>query len=192
MNKKKLKYYCKDCSRIIEWHSGLYGSGKCKSCINKGKKHSLETIEKIKNSYYHTHLKGKDNPFYGKKHTKKTKVKSNLSHGGNGILYEKKGISNLIRESENSKKWIKDIFVKDNYKCQECFIRGGKLEAHHIKAFSLILQEFLNTYSQFSPLEDKETLLRLSESYKPFWDLFNGRTLCVKCHNKTKGIKNVK
>ena len=39
------------------------------------------------------------------------------------------------------------------------------LEAHHKKAFYLILEEFLQQYSQFSPIEDKETLLRLAITY---------------------------
>jgi len=37
------------------------------------KKHSIESINKMKNSYYHTHMEGKNNPFYGKHHTEKTK-----------------------------------------------------------------------------------------------------------------------
>ena len=34
--------------------------------------------------------------------------------------------------------------------------------------------------------EDKETLVRLAFTYKPFWDIDNGKTLCEECHNKTK------
>ena len=79
--------------------------------------------------------------------------------------------------------WINQIFSRDNYTCQECYQKGGKLEAHHIKPFSIIFNEFLNTYSQFSPIEDKETLVRLSESYEPFWNINNGVTLCQNCHN---------
>jgi hypothetical protein len=61
---------------------------------------------------------------------------------------------------------------------------GGNLEAHHIKKFSILLAEFLSFYNQFSPIEDKETLVRLAISYEPFWDIINGKTLCEKCHNK--------
>ncbi len=45
-----------------------------------------------------------------------------------------------------------------------------------------ILEEFLREYSRFSPIEDKETLVRLAVTYKPFWDLNNGITLCKNCH----------
>jgi len=33
---------------------------------------------------------------------------------------------------------------------------------------------------------DKETLVRLAITYEPFWDIDNGETLCIDCHNKTK------
>lgn len=99
----------------------------------------------------------------------------------------------LIRTSRENKEWRKEVFKRDNYTCQECFSRNGngkaiKFEAHHKKRFSLILKEFLNLYSQFSPIEDKETLLRLSFSYEQFWDISNGITLCEDCHNKTKWL----
>jgi hypothetical protein len=62
------------------------------------------------------------------------------------------------------------------------------LEAHHKKAFYLILEEFLQQYSQFSPIEDKETLLRLAITYQPFWEVDNGETFCKKCHGKRKKV----
>jgi hypothetical protein len=90
--------------------------------------------------------------------------------------------------------WRKFIYERDKYRCQECFIEGnGKnLECHHIKPFEKILSEFLQTYSQFSPIEDKETLTRLAITYKDFWDVKNGITLCDKCHTKTKNFKKDK
>ena len=82
--------------------------------------------------------------------------------------------------------WRKQIFERDNYTCQECYRTKCYLEVHHTKAFSKILKEFLQTYSQFSPIEDIETLVRLAITYEPFWDLSNGITLCEECHNLTK------
>ncbi len=99
--------------------------------------------------------------------------------GGTTPLYNK------IRALSEFISWRKEVFKKDNYTCQECFIKGCKLEAHHIKPFAKILAEFLKEYSQFSPIEDKETLLRLAVTYKPFWEVLNGKTLCSKkCHKK--------
>ena len=46
-----------------------------------------------------------------------------------------------IRHSYEYKKWIKLIFKRDDWTCKNCNKRGGKLEAHHIRAFSKIINE---------------------------------------------------
>lgn len=64
-----------------------------------------------------------------------------------------------IRHSMNYREWRKSVFERDNYTCQECKERGGKLNADHIKPFAI------------------HTELR--------FELSNGRTLCEDCHKKT-------
>ena len=137
-----------------------YGHKRCKSCS-------------IKN------LWEKDR--YIKRPKRYGKLNNNWKNG-KSLLQE------LIRNSEKYIDWRTSVFKRDNYRCQECY-KSEYLEVHHIKEFSIILQEFLKTYSQFSPIEDKETLVRLTISYTDFWDISNGKTLCVKCHNKTKKRK---
>jgi hypothetical protein len=66
---------------------------------------------------------------------------------------------------------------------QNCLDYRGQ-HTHHIKEFSIIFKEFLSFYNQFSPIEDKETLVRLSTTYAPFWDVNNGQLLCKDCHRK--------
>jgi 5-methylcytosine-specific restriction endonuclease McrA len=100
-------------------------------------------------------------------------------------------LRNLIRNLDESSQWREEVFKRDNYICQECYRCGIKLNAHHIKEFNKILTEFLQEYSQFSPIEDKETLVRLALMYEPFWELSNGKTLCEECHDKTKGRKKL-
>ena len=56
--------------------------------------------------------------------------------------------------------WRKAVFERDNYTCQICRVRGKYLEADHIKPFAYFPE------------------LR--------FELTNGRTLCRKCHDKTK------
>ena len=68
-------------------------------------------------------------------------------------------INELIRKSWEYKAWRTSVFERDNYTCQLCGVRGGELQADHIKPFS--------THHE----------LRLA--------LSNGRTLCVPCHRAT-------
>jgi len=114
-----------------------------------------------------------------------------LAERGNKHHNYQNGITDLhirIRNLLEYKKWFNEIFKRDNYTCQECGNRFCRLEAHHVNiSFSQILKDFLNFYNKFSPLEDKEILIRLSINWKPFWELGNGKTLCESCHDKTKG-----
>jgi len=103
---------------------------------------------------------------------------------GNKHYRWKGGITTLhimIRNLIESREWKKQVFARDGYRCQECF-KTGNLEAHHIKEFSEILKDFLQEYNQFSPIEDKEILVRLAIKYQPFWDVNNGMTHCDNCH----------
>lgn len=95
-------------------------------------------------------------------------------------------LRDLIRSCNEYKQWHQKIFKRDNYTCQECGQIGGDLEVHHEKSFKKLMVEFLKEYDQFSPLEDKETLVRLASKWQPFWDIDNGKTLCKDCHNITK------
>ena len=63
------------------------------------------------------------------------------------------------RKSAEYKQWRKAVFERDNYTCQICKTRGGKLVADHIENFA------------------HHPELRLV--------LENGRTLCEPCHFKT-------
>lgn len=65
----------------------------------------------------------------------------------------------MLRGSWKYKVWRKSVFERDNYTCVLCGVRGGTLNADHIKPFSTF--------------ED----LR--------FDLDNGRTLCLECHKNT-------
>jgi len=61
-----------------------------------------------------------------------------------------------IRNSIGYVEWRNLVFERDNFTCQECGEREGKLTAHHINAFS--------DYPDFR------------------MEISNGKTLCWKCH----------
>ena len=145
-------------------------------------------------------LQGKKNLHHseimkGKKHRESTIIKMSESHRLEKHWHWQGGISSLqtmIRNLPESKAWKASIYKRDGYNCQDCTAHGVRLEAHHKNPFSKIFSEFLSFYSQFSPLEDKETLLRLALRYSDFWDTKNGETLCKKCHKNKKEMANGK
>jgi len=140
-----------------------------------GKKFSKEMRKKLSESRKGI-FAGKNNPMYGVRLV----GKSNPHY-----IDGRTSLAKLIRGLNNYNNWRMLVFKRDNYTCQECFKRGIKLEAHHKKPFAIILSEFLKEYDQFSPIEDKETLIRLAIKYRPFWDTNNGKTLCKGCHELT-------
>lgn len=63
------------------------------------------------------------------------------------------------RRSVEYRMWRESVYRRDNYTCQHCGQRGGRLNADHVKPFAV-----------FKDLR---------------YDINNGRTLCIDCHKKT-------
>ena len=87
-------------------------------------------------------------------------------------------MSRLIRNIRESREWRDDVFTRDNFICQGCGERGGKLHAHHIKPLAKILREY------------KITSLKQALDCAELWSINNGATLCVDCHKKTDSYFN--
>jgi 5-methylcytosine-specific restriction endonuclease McrA len=86
------------------------------------------------------------------------------------------GIANFrssLRTTFLYRTWRSDVLTRDDFTCQICFIRGGKLNVDHIKAFSIILDE-----NNIKTHED-------AASCDELWNINNGRVLCVSCHKQT-------
>lgn len=77
--------------------------------------------------------------------------KNNLWKGGKTQL-------RYPRETVEYHDWKRSVFARDNWTCQKCKVRGGKLQADHIKWWALYPE------------------LR--------YEISNGQTLCRKCHRK--------
>ena len=102
----------------------------------------------------------------GFKHTDIAKYKISLSKRGANNPAWRGGISDIncrIRRSVEYKNWRESVFKRDNYTCIWCGQHGGRLNADHIKPFSLFPEERFN--------------------------IDNGRVLCEDCHKKTDTYK---
>ncbi|MBI3888525.1 hypothetical protein HY311_01905 [Candidatus Nomurabacteria bacterium] len=80
---------------------------------------------------------------------------------------------NLLRRCSKYSMWRERIFKRDNFICQICKVRGGKLCADHIEPFILLIYR--------NKIESYEDAIKCNE----LWDINNGRTLCLPCHYKT-------
>lgn len=83
---------------------------------------------------------------------------------GKPRLSRRTGVSGTERHQAMGKieyrTWRTSVFKRDDYTCQICFVRGGYLEADHIKPW------------------------RTHEELR--YEVSNGRTLCLKCHRQTE------
>lgn len=152
----------------------------------KGQSLSQATKDKIRANHAHF-WKGKTKPLtpetiqkirlsnIGRKISQETKNKLSQSHLGQvawnkgiksplsgnlhwnwqgGVTLE----NHRIRSSLENKLWRIAVFKRDDYTCVMCHLRGGRLEADHIKPFSIFPE------------------LRFA--------INNGRTLCKPCHRQ--------
>ena len=81
----------------------------------------------------------------------------------NPNLTDEQRQANISRHSDlNYRRWIKDVFKRDNYICKCCGKRGANLNAHHLDGYDNFIDKRL--------------------------DIDNGITLCEKCHKNFHSI----
>jgi hypothetical protein len=120
-------------------------------------------------------------PMLNKKHSEKSKEKISQSMSGSKNPAWKGGLSSLgkqIRKSLKYRNWRLKVYKRDNWTCQNCKIRGIKLEPHHIKSLSNIL------------LDNNIKTITDAFNCKELWDIKNGISLCKKCHSETDNFRS--
>ena len=171
---KIYKRNCNNCGKPYKGQGQKYCSNFCSHQANPtphlGHKHNDKTREKIR----YAHL--------GRKHTEEWKKKARLWLIGNksktgqkasietrlkqSFAHRKEKAYNYKGETAASKDrlrhqiemrlWREAIFARDNWTCQKCKKRGGKLVGHHIQ-----------NYAEYPELR---------------FAIDNGITLCRDCH----------
>lgn len=133
-----------------------------------GKKHDLETRALISNGTRNAWESGNVyGDAYFKNQCAAQKEAAKIRPNYKGGISE---TNSKIRGSGLSFKWKNEVFTRDGFVCQLCGC-GGNMEAHHIKSFASIISEF-----------DIDSVEK-SESCHQLWDVKNGLTLCLECHD---------
>jgi hypothetical protein len=172
--RQRLNKMCQQCRQFFEIRPHEKNKKFCsRTCVNKSKigKKRLPFTEEHKRKIGKAnslvpHPRGKNHPCW---------------KGGITPLV------NQLRALEEYKQWRMTCLRRDWFRCQECFSKDN-IEVHHIKSFRELVAEFLKEYDQFSPIEDRETLVRLAMKHEPFWDVNNGQTLCETHHKSLRRL----
>jgi 5-methylcytosine-specific restriction endonuclease McrA len=91
-------------------------------------------------------------------------------------------LQQTIRNSYEYTSWRDKIYKRDQYTCIVCG-KQRHLQAHHVKAMSIILRN--------NGIKSFDGAIKCDE----IWDVNNGQTLCETCHVKTdnyasKAVRN--
>lgn len=140
-----------------------------------GKKHTPEWREALGqkmrgNKFGATSMLGRKQTEEARKKIRQSIPRGSKHHAWRG------GVTPLrikIYQLAETKIWRTHIFQRDEYTCQECRVVGSELNADHIIPFSVIIQTH-----NIKTIED-------AVACEFLWDIRNGRTLCVPCHQKT-------
>jgi len=111
---------------------------------------------------------------------------SNIS-GENNPNYKGKANLNGILRTKCKNHWRPKVFARDGYECKKCGDdSGGNLNAHHIRPFYKIVDEYLDTNNiDATEMSAKDRITLAENIYKSteISNIDNGVTLCGDCHD---------
>ena len=119
--------------------------------------------------------KGENNPNYGNHYSEEAKGKISETKRREKSYFWKGGVTSLedtIRNCFRYRLWRDDVFTRDNFTCQICGKKEGKLLTHHKKTLSNIIQKY-----EITTLEEALECAEL-------WSINIGVTYCNSCHKK--------
>lgn len=121
----------------------------------------------------------------GKKATEDAIKNQSKSHVGKnrGDMHPnwKGGLTPVVMGVRNSfmyRQWRSDVFTRDDFTCQICQARNGNGKKIYLEA-----DHYPNLFSE---IFHNNKIQSLEEAYccEELWDINNGRTLCLGCHQK--------
>lgn len=208
MNKKpKIIKHCLNCNIEFEVSQYRISVGRGKFC-NKKCQYQLGFSKKHKKNISKNHhdVSGKNNPRWKGgiskppcidcgKIRKKTNIHKRCFDCSHKIQIGKNNpnwrggttkLSHRIRSSIKYFRWQDKCLKRDNYICTFCKIKRCKLNIDHIIPFSYILKNVQHWAKEF-----QINPYKFAMQFEPLWDIDNGRTLCIPCHQQTEtyGIK---
>jgi 5-methylcytosine-specific restriction endonuclease McrA len=153
-----------------------FGHGLCSKHYSRFRRYGNVNIVKKTGVVYHSEESKRlmSEKKKGYKHTIQSRIKLSIARRS---PYTK--IKNYIRKSFIYRMWRTNIFERDDYTCQICGERGGKLQVdHYPKSYSEIIYD-----NNIKTFEDAVLCDEL-------WDVKNNRTLCIDCHKETPNYLN--
>lgn len=155
-------------AKIVNW----FNAG---AAARRGKPLTEDQRRKVSMGLVSAYQEGRFFGFQGHHHTDEERNRRRNAHLGKPKLYNRGERSHLwrggvthenhsIRCSLEYRNWRRTVFERDKFTCQQCFKRGGDIQAHHVKSFS-----------EYPDLR---------------FDVRNGVTLCEKCHKNTPSYMN--
>ena len=156
---------CKICSKEFKSYPSQVKTTCSRECFKVYQSSKLKSYKRTE-EHNNNISEGLKNSEAAKKQWFK-KGKDNIAYGRNQTgpnnYNWKGGKTNSNQKKRNDPRyhdWRKQVFERDKFKCQECGT-GGWLQAHHV--------------------------IPISVDESKIWDVDNGLTVCVSCHEKIHG-----